>query len=97
MLLAADIVAVATLQSEMIYRIAALHGFDLHDPQRRGEVLSLFAIALAATSALKAGLSAAELIPILGAAIGITGNAGLIYTLGNGARQFYGQKRSPQD
>ena len=93
MLLAVDLVAVATLQAEMVYRIAALHGFDLTEQSRRGEVLSIFGLSLAGTSMLKAGLSAAELVPVIGAAIGVTGNAGLIYTLGNGARQFYAAKQ----
>jgi len=94
MLLAVDLVAVATLQAEMVYRIAALYGFDLTEPSRRGEVLSIFGLSLAAASALKAGLSAAELLPVIGAAIGITGNAGLLYGLGNGARQYYASKQS---
>jgi len=94
MLLAVDLVAVATLQAEMVYRIAALYGFDLTESSRRGEVLSSFGLSLAAASALKAGLSAAELLPVIGAAIGITSNAGLIYGLGNGARQYYASKQS---
>ena len=56
-------------------------------------MLSIFGLSLAGTSALKAGLSAAELVPVVGAAIGVTGNAGLIYVLGNGARQFYAGKQ----
>ncbi len=94
MLMAVDLVAVATLQAEMVYRIAALYGCDLTDQSRRGEVLSIFGLSLAGTSALKAGLSAAELVPVVGAAIGVTGNAGLIYVLGNGARQFYASKQT---
>lgn len=89
MLVAVDFVAVATLQAEMVYRIAALYKFDLTDRSRRGEVLSIFGLSLAGTSALKVGLSAVELLPVVGTAIGVTGNAGLIYVLGNGARQFY--------
>jgi uncharacterized protein (DUF697 family) len=92
MLFAVDLVAVATLQAEMIYRVAALYGFNLTEPTRRGEVLSIFGLSLAAASALKAGLSAAELIPLVGTAIGVTSNAGLLYILGKGARQFYQQK-----
>ena len=94
MLMAVDLVAVATVQAEMVYRVAALYGFDLRDTARRGEVLSIFGVSLAATSALKVGLSAAELVPVVGAAIGVTGNAGLIYMLGNGARQFYASKQA---
>ena len=36
MLMAVDLVAVATVQAEMVYRIAALYGFDLTDRSRRG-------------------------------------------------------------
>lgn len=92
-LLAVDLLAVAMLQSEMIFRIAAVYGFSLQARERRGEVLTIFGVSLATSSAVKAGLSAAELLPGVGAAIGVTGNAALIYTLGNAARQFYQRKQ----
>ncbi|NJR70997.1 MAG: EcsC family protein [Synechococcales cyanobacterium CRU_2_2] len=92
-LLAVDLLAVAMLQSEMIFRIAAVYGFSLKERERRGEVLAIFGVSLATSSAVKAGLSAAELLPGIGAAIGVTGNAALIYTLGNAARQFYQRKQ----
>ncbi len=92
-LLAVDLLAVAMLQSEMIFRIAAIHGFPLQNRERRGEVLTIFGLSLATSSAAKAALSAAELLPVVGAAVGVTGNAALIYTLGNAARQFYQRKQ----
>ncbi len=91
-LFAVDLLAVAMLQAEMIFRIAAIHGFSLQDPARRGEVLTVFTTSLAASSAVKVGLSTVELLPIVGTAVGVTGNAALIYTLGNAARQFYARK-----
>lgn len=92
-LFAVDLLAVAMLQAEMVFRIAAIYGFSLQDPARRGEVLTVFTTSLAASSAVKVGLSTVELLPIVGTAVGATGNAALIYTLGNGARQFYARKQ----
>ncbi|MEM9092995.1 MAG: hypothetical protein AAGC93_30245, partial [Cyanobacteria bacterium P01_F01_bin.53] len=36
-LLVVDLAAIATLQSEMLYRIAAIYDFDVADPARKGE------------------------------------------------------------
>lgn len=94
-LFAVDLLAVAMLQSEMIFRIAAIYGFPLRNAERRGEALTIFGLSIAASSAAKAGLSAVELLPVVGTAVGATGNAALIYTLGNGARQFYERDYSP--
>ncbi|NJL40868.1 MAG: EcsC family protein [Leptolyngbyaceae cyanobacterium RM1_406_9] len=96
-LFAVDIAAVTTLQSEMIYRIAAAYGFSLKDPARRGEVLAIFGLSLGGSSALKIGLGLVELIPLVGAAVGASSNAGLIYTLGYAASQFYEAKKVRQD
>ncbi|NJN20252.1 MAG: EcsC family protein [Leptolyngbya sp. RL_3_1] len=40
LLLAVDMGAIAALQAEMIYRIAAIYGFSPSDARRRGEVLA---------------------------------------------------------
>jgi uncharacterized protein (DUF697 family) len=92
-LFAVDIAAVTTLQAEMIYRIAAAYGFSLKDPARRGEVLAIFGLSLGGSSALKIGLGFVELIPLIGAAVGASSNAGLIYSLGYAASQFYEAKK----
>lgn len=95
-LLAADLAATTALQAEMIYRIAAIYGFSVHEPSRRGEVLALFFLASGSANLIKSGLSVFELIPILGAVIGTTSNAGLLYTVGQGACYFYEtKKKSP--
>ncbi len=91
-LFAVDLLAVAMLQAEMIYRVAAAYGFSLQDPARRGEVLTIFGFSLAASSAIKTGLSVVEMVPVVGTALGATSNAALIYTLGNAAKQFYAGK-----
>ena len=93
-LFAVDIAAVTTLQAEMIYRIAAAYGFPLQDPARRGEVLAIFGLSVGGSGALKVGLGIFELIPVVGAIIGASSNAALLYSLGYTACQFYEAKRN---
>jgi len=95
-LFAVDIAAVTTLQAEMVYRIAAAYDFPLNEPARRGEVLAIFGLSLGGSSALKVGLGIVELIPLIGAAVGASSNAGIIYTLGYAASQFYEAKQKSQ-
>ncbi|MEB3161520.1 MAG: EcsC family protein [Synechocystis sp.] len=93
-LLAADLTAITALQAAMIYRIAAIYGFSVHEPSRRGEVLALFFLASGSANLIKSGLSLFELIPILGAIIGSLSNASLLYTVGQGACYFYEAKKN---
>ena len=93
MLFAVDIAAIAALQAEMIYRIAAAYGFSLKDPARRGEVLAIFGLSVGGSGTLKAGLSFVELLPVVGAVVGASSDAALLYSLGYVARQFYETKR----
>ena len=92
-LFAVDLAAVAALQSEMLYRIAAAYEFDVADPARKGEALTIFALSLGTSSAVKTGLSVVELIPLVGAAVGASSNAGILYSFGIAASQFYKRKR----
>lgn len=92
-LLAVDLVAVTKLQAEMIYRVAAAYGFDLSDSTRRGEVIAALGVSLGTGTPLKAGLSIVELVPVIGAVVGASSNAILLYLLGGVARQFYEMKR----
>jgi uncharacterized protein (DUF697 family) len=92
-LAAVDWVAITALQTQMIYRIAALYGFPLNDPDRRGEVLAILALALGGSSVLKLGLSPVEVIPGAGVAVGVAGDAALIYGLGHVACHYYETKR----
>ncbi len=94
MLLAVDIAAVTALQAKMVYRIAAIYGFSLDEPARRGEVLALWGLSMGGSSVLKAGLSIVEVIPLLGAAVGIASNAALLQSLGYVAIQFYEKKQA---
>ncbi|MBW4468495.1 MAG: EcsC family protein [Pegethrix bostrychoides GSE-TBD4-15B] len=91
-LLAVDIAAVTALQAEMVYRIAALYGFSLTDPTRRGEILALWGLSMGGSGVIKAGLSLVEAIPVLGTGIGIASNSALLYSLGYVAVQFYEAK-----
>lgn len=93
MLLAVDFGAIAALQAEMIYRVAAIYGFSPIEPTRRGEVLALWGLSTGSSEAVKAGLSVVELVPVVGAAVGTVGNAAILYALGNVACRFYEAKR----
>jgi uncharacterized protein (DUF697 family) len=92
-LFAVDIAAVTALQAEMIYRIAAVYGFPLTDPTRRGEVLAIFGLSVAGSGVLKVGLSLVEILPLIGAVVGASSDAALLYTLGQLACRFYEVKR----
>lgn len=92
-LLAIDIAAVTALQAAMVYRIAAVYGFSVHEPTRRGEVLALWGLSMGGSGMLKTGLSLVEAIPLVGTGVGIASNAVLLYSLGYVAQQFYEAKR----
>lgn len=92
-LFAVDLAAIAALQSEMLYRIAAAYDFDVADPARKGEALTIFALSLGASTAVKSGLGIIELIPLVGAAVGASSNAGILYSFGIAASQFYKRKQ----
>ncbi len=92
-LLAIDLAATTKLQSEMLYQIAAAYGLDLKDPARRGEVLAIFGLALGGGRLLKAaGLGLLRNVPFAGAAIAVSSNATMIYSLGYAACRFYEAK-----
>lgn len=93
-LFAVDIVAVTTLQAEMVYRIAAAYGFSLQDPARRGEVLAIWGLSLGGSGAIKTGMSVVELVPVVGALVGASSNATLVYSLGYVAREYYAAKQA---
>ncbi|MGB7441665.1 MAG: EcsC family protein [Coleofasciculaceae cyanobacterium] len=93
-LFAVDLAAVTTLQAEMIYRIAAVYGFPLQEPTRRGEVLGVFSLSVGGSGVLKFGLGFVELLPVIGAVIGASNNAALLYSLGSIACRFYEAKKS---
>ncbi len=96
-MLGIEVAALSALQAEMVYHIAALYGFEPTDPTRRGEVLAIWGLAMGGSSVIKMGLNVVELIPLVGPAVGIAGNAGLMYTLGAIAQQFYTAKRNTRD
>lgn len=92
MLFAVDIAILSSLQAEMIYRIAAVYDLPLQDPTRRGEVLAIYGLSFGGTSFLKVGLSVPELIPGVGAVIGASSDAALLFTLGQAVARFYETK-----
>lgn len=92
-----DLGAVAALQANMVYRIATLYGFSPTDSARRGEVIAIWGLFSGGSGLLKSGLSFVELIPGLGAAVGVTSDAALLYGMGQIAMQFYEQKRAKQN
>ena len=88
-----ELAAVTALQAEMVYRIAAAYGFSLKDSTRRGEVLAIFGLSVGGSGVLKSGLSFVELLPLIGAFVGASSNAAILYSLGHVACQFYAAKR----
>jgi uncharacterized protein (DUF697 family) len=91
-LFAVDIAALSSLQAEMIFRIAAIYDLPLKDDARRGEVLTIYGLSFGGTSLVKTGLSVAELIPGVGAVIGASSDAALLFTLGQAVARFYETK-----
>ncbi|GAP93919.1 EcsC family protein [Leptolyngbya sp. NIES-2104] len=90
--LALDLAAVTALQTALVYEIAAVYGLNLRDPERKGEVLAIFGLALGGSNALRAGLKFLRNIPFAGAAIGASTNATILYSLGYAASRFYEAK-----
>jgi uncharacterized protein (DUF697 family) len=78
----------------MVYRIAAAYGFSLKDPARRGEVLAIFGLSVGGSGVLKVGLGFVELLPVVGAMVGASNNAALLYSLGYVTCRFYEAKRN---
>lgn len=91
-LFAVDIAALSSLQAEMIYRIAAIYDLPLSDATRRGEVLAIYGLSFGGTSLIKTGLSVTELIPGVGAVIGASSDAAILFTLGQAVARFYETK-----
>lgn len=91
-LFAVDIAALSSLQAEMIFRIAAIYDLPLKDDARRGEVLTIYGLSFGGTSLIKTGLSVAELIPGVGAVIGASSDAALLFALGQAVARFYETK-----
>ena len=94
--LGVELIATTRLQTEMVYEIAAAYGLDLNDPSRRGEVLAIFGLSLGA-DVLKSGLSVVEIIPGIGAVVGASTNAAMLYVLGQTACRFYEGKTSHRE
>jgi uncharacterized protein (DUF697 family) len=94
-LFAIDLATTTRLQAEMIYEIAAAYGLDLNDAERRGEVLGIFGLSLGGSSALKVGFGVIEVIPGIGAFVGASSNAVMLYGLGYAACRFYEAKLKP--
>ena len=86
--LGVELIATTKLQTEMAYEIAAAYGLDLDEPARRGEVLAIFGLSLGA-DVLKTGLTVVEIIPGIGAVVGASTNAAILYVLGQTACRYY--------
>lgn len=91
-LLAVDLVTTTQMQAEMVYQIAAAYGLNLQDPDRKGEVLAIFGLALGGGRAVKVGLGLLRNVPMAGAVIGASSNAVMLYALGYAACRFYEAK-----
>ncbi|MGF1589337.1 MAG: hypothetical protein ACFCU7_08850 [Pleurocapsa sp.] len=91
LLLGVELIATTKLQTEMVYEIAAAYNLDLEESARRGEVLAIFGLSLGA-DVLKTGFSIIEIIPGIGAVVGASTNAAILYVLGQTACRFYDAK-----
>ncbi len=91
-----DLTATSALQAEMVYQIAAAYGLDIRDPARKGEVLTVFGLALGGNRAIKAGLELLQNAPLAGAVIGASTNAVMLYTVGYAGCRFYEAKLQSQ-
>ncbi|QQE65633.1 hypothetical protein GFS31_23210 [Leptolyngbya sp. BL0902] len=87
-----DVGAVAALQAQMIYRIAALYGYSPEDRTRRGEVLTIWMISASASGLVKSGLGLLNPVPLVGAAVDVATDTALIYTVGYWACRYYETK-----
>lgn len=94
-LFAVDLMATMAIQAEMVYQIACAYGMNLQDPARKGEILAIFGMALGGSSAIKAGLSLVRNVPGVGAVIGASSNAAMLYALGYASCRFYEAKLNP--
>ncbi|MGK7947532.1 MAG: hypothetical protein AB4368_01670 [Xenococcaceae cyanobacterium] len=83
-----ELIATTKMQTEMVYEIAAAYGLDLENPARRGETLAIFGLSLGA-DVLKTGLTVVEIVPGIGAVVGASTNAAILYVLGQTACRFY--------
>ena len=91
-----ELIATTKLQTEMVYEIAAAYGLDLDEPARRGEVLAIFGLSLGA-DVVKTGLTVVEIVPGIGAVVGASTNAAMLYVLGQTACRFYANKTEPTE
>ncbi len=87
-----DLTATSALQAEMVYQIAAAYGLDIRESVRKGEVLTIFGLALGGNRAIKAGLELLQNAPVAGAVIGASTNAVMLYTVGYAACRYYEAK-----
>ncbi|MGD1928766.1 MAG: EcsC family protein [Leptolyngbyaceae cyanobacterium] len=97
-MVAVDLAATTAVQAEMGYQIAYAYGFDVHDEDRQGEILTIFGLAFGSNQVLKTGLTyLARGIPIAGAAVGASTNAVALYAVGHAAAQYYEAKQAAPD
>lgn len=87
-----DLGALAALQADMIYRIAALYGYSPEDSERRGEVFTIWLLSASAAGLMKAGRGFLDLIPLLGIAVDVATDTTLIYSVGYWACRYYETK-----
>ncbi|AGY58037.1 EcsC family protein [Gloeobacter kilaueensis] len=91
-LLAIDLAANLLLQAQMVYQIAAVYGLDLRNPDRKGEVVLIFALAFGGNQALRLGLAPLVRLPLVGSLVEAGTSATTLYALGQAACRFYEAK-----
>ncbi|MEC4986098.1 MAG: hypothetical protein SAJ37_09200 [Oscillatoria sp. PMC 1068.18] len=88
-----ELAATTQMQAELVYQIAGAYNLDLKEPSRRGEVVTIFALA-GVFNAAKLGLNFVEIIPGVGAFVGAASNAAMLYAVGYAAGRFYEAKQN---
>lgn len=87
-----EVSAVAVLQAQMIYRIAALYGYSPEDGERRGEVFAIWLLSASASGLLKTGRGLMNPLPWLGAMVDVATDTTLVYSVGYWACRYYETK-----
>ena len=87
-----DYVAIALMEKEIIFQIAAAYGFDIWHPNRKKEAFAIIDRVLRSTRSGRIVVSLSQMIPLAGQFMNVGTDAFLVYVIGNTARKFYEAK-----
>lgn len=84
-----DYVAIALMEKEIIFQIAATYGFDVWHPNRKKEAFAMIDRVLRSTRSGRIVVSLSQMVPLAGQFMNVGTDAFLVYVIGNTARKFY--------